>query len=71
MVADDNAVLISNRLPTPLPVVDDVDLRGVQPGALNGVEVVASGRALRTLTDQIALTHAFGLPLATLRRSQG
>ena len=42
-------------------MVDEVDLAGVEPGALVAVEVVAEGRAYRALADPIALTAALQL----------
>jgi Diol dehydratase reactivase ATPase-like domain/DD-reactivating factor swiveling domain len=57
----DDAVLIRNRIPIDIPVVDEVDLSGLEPGALVAVEVVAEGRAYRALADPIALTAALRL----------
>ena len=37
----DDAVLIRNRIPIDVPVVDEVDFGGLKPGALVAVEVVA------------------------------
>jgi hypothetical protein len=54
----DDAVLIRNRIPIDVPVVDEVDLGGLQPGALVAVEVVAGGRAYRAMADPIALSAA-------------
>jgi hypothetical protein len=54
----DDAVLIRNRIPIDVPVVDEVDLAGLEPGALVAVEVVAEGRAYRALADPIALSAA-------------
>ena len=61
----DDAVLIRNRIPIDVPVVDEVDLTGLESGALVAVEVVAEGRAYRALADPIALTAAL-----CLRQSQ-
>jgi cell division ATPase FtsA len=61
IAAQDDAVLIRNRIPIDVPVVDEVDLAGVEPGALVAVEVVAEGRAYRALADPIALTAALQL----------
>ncbi len=57
----DDAVLIRNRIPIDVPVVDEVDLSGLEPGALVAVEVVAQGRAYRALADPIALSAAMQL----------
>jgi hypothetical protein len=57
----DDAVLIRNRIPIDVPVVDEVDLRGLEPGAVVAVEVVAEGRAYRALADPIALAAALQL----------
>jgi hypothetical protein len=57
----DDAVLIRNRIPVDVPVVDEVDLRGLEPGAVVAVEVVAEGRAYRALADPIALSAALHL----------
>jgi hypothetical protein len=57
----DDAVLIRNRIPIDVPVVDEVDLDGLEPGALVAVEVVAEGRAYRALADPIALAAALRL----------
>ncbi|BBY27482.1 diol dehydratase reactivase ATPase-like domain-containing protein [Mycolicibacterium sediminis] len=62
LVADDDAVLIHNRIPIDLPIVDEVDLTGLAMGACVAVEVVERGRAYRALTDPIALSATFGLP---------
>lgn len=60
VVAQDDAVLIRNRIPVDVPVVDEADV-DVAPGALIAVEVVAEGRAYRALADPIALTAALRL----------
>jgi hypothetical protein len=57
----DDAVLIRNRIPIDVPVVDEVDLHDLEPGALVAVEVVAEGRAYRALADPIALSAAMHL----------
>jgi hypothetical protein len=61
IAAQDDAVLIRNRIPIDVPVVDEVDLRGLEPGAVVAVEVVAEGRAYRALADPIALSAALQL----------
>lgn len=61
LAAQDDAVLIRNRIPIDVPVVDEVQLDGLRPGALVAVEVVAEGRAYRALADPIALSAALQL----------
>ena len=61
IAAQDDAVLIRNRIPIDVPVVDEVDLNGLEPGALVAVEVVAEGRAYRAMADPIALCVALEL----------
>ncbi|AIY49859.2 diol dehydratase reactivase ATPase-like domain-containing protein [Mycolicibacterium fortuitum] len=61
LAAQDDAVLIRNRIPLVVPVVDEVMLDGLNPGALVAVEVVAEGRAYRALADPIALCAALEL----------
>lgn len=61
IAAQDDAVLIRNRIPADVPVVDEVDLAGLASGALVAVEVVAEGRAYRALADPIALSAALRL----------
>ncbi|MGV9798472.1 diol dehydratase reactivase ATPase-like domain-containing protein [Mycobacterium sp. NPDC003449] len=58
LAAQDDAVLIRNRIPVDVPVVDEVTLDGLRPGVLVAVEVVAEGRAYRALADPIALSAA-------------
>lgn len=66
LAAQDDAVLIRNRIPIDVPVVDEVDLAGLAPGATVAVEVVAEGRAYRAMADPIALSAALGLAPALL-----
>ena len=61
LAAQDDAVLIRNRIPVDVPVVDEVDLDGLQRGVTVAVEVVAEGRAYRAMADPIALSAALGL----------
>ena len=67
LVAQDDAVLIRNRIPFDVPVVDEADV-DVPPGALIAVEVVGQGRAYRAMADPIALTAALELPVDRLRQ---
>ncbi|MGE0777118.1 diol dehydratase reactivase ATPase-like domain-containing protein [Mycolicibacterium sp.] len=66
LAAQDDAVLIHNRIPVDVPVVDEVDLDGLEPGALIAVEVVEEGRAYRAFADPIALSAALHLPPSAL-----
>ncbi|ORA34678.1 diol dehydratase reactivase ATPase-like domain-containing protein [Mycobacterium aquaticum] len=61
IAAQDDAVLIGNRIPIDIPVVDEVDVAGLAPGVLVAVEVVPEGRAYRALADPIALCAALEL----------
>lgn len=61
IATQDDAVLIRNRISIDVPVVDEVTLDGVEPGALIAVEVVAEGRAYRAMADPIALCVALEL----------
>ncbi len=67
IAAQDDAVLIGNRIPSDVPVVDEVDLDGLEPGALIAVEVVAEGRAYRAMADPIALCVALELGTDRIR----
>lgn len=67
VVAQDDAVLIRNRIPVEVPVVDEADVAGLAPGALVAVEVVEEGRAYRAMADPIALSAALRLPPESLR----
>ena len=61
LVAGDEGVLVANRLPGGLPVVDQVDDNAAAACQLLGVEVRAPGHALRLLADPVALGARFGL----------
>ncbi len=66
VAAQDDAVLIRNRIPVDVPVVDEADVEGLAPGALVAVEVVEEGRAYRAMADPIALSAALQLPPGNL-----
>ena len=66
VVAQDDAVLIRNRIPVDIPVVDEAEVSGLERGVLIAVEVVEEGRAYRAMADPIALTAVLGLPLDAL-----
>ena len=61
LVAGDEGVLVANRLPGGLPVIDQVDADAAAACELLGVEVRAPGHALRLLADPVALGARFGL----------
>jgi hypothetical protein len=66
VAAQDDAVLIRNRIPVDVPVVDEADVDGLAPGALVAVEVVQEGRSYRAMADPIALSAALRLPADSL-----
>lgn len=61
LTANDEAVLVSNRLATPVPVVDDVDVEQVLAATLVAVEVREGVSPLQRLTDPFWLADVFGL----------
>ena len=61
VTANDEAVLVSNRLSAPLPVVDDVDVIPLLAATSVAVEVRQGVAPLQRLTDPFWLTDAFGL----------
>lgn len=67
IAAQDDAVLIRNRITIDVPVVDEVDVDGLEAGALVAVEVVAEGRAYRAMADPIALCVALDLGWERIR----
>jgi hypothetical protein len=62
--ADDDAVLIGNRLPQRMPVVDGVDVSVIVPGERIAIEVAAQSC---TLADPYALVSTFELGRVTLQ----
>ncbi len=66
LAAEDDAVLIANRIPVRVPVVDEADTHLLEPGVLVAVEVVEEGRAYRSLADPIALAAALRIDPAEL-----
>jgi hypothetical protein len=62
LAAGDEGVLIANRLPPGLPVIDQVDVARVAAFPLVAVEVRPAGQPLALLADPVALAAAFGLP---------
>jgi len=55
LVAGDEGVLVSNRLPAGLPVIDQVDASAAAASELLAVEVRPPGHTLSLLTDPVAL----------------
>ena len=65
LVAGDEGVLVANRLPGGLPVIDQVDADAAAACRLLAVEVRPPGHTLRVLADPVALGARLGLdPLA-------
>jgi hypothetical protein len=61
LVAGDEGVLVANRLPAELPVIDQVDAAAAAACQLLAVEVCRPGHALSLLTDPVALGSRLGL----------
>jgi hypothetical protein len=61
LVAGDEGVLIANRVPAGLPVIDQVDVTAVSGCELVAVEVRPPGQPLTLLADPVALAAAFSL----------
>ena len=61
LTANDEAVLVSNRLRAGLPVVDDVDVERLLSATLVAVEVRQGVAPLQRLTDPFWLADVFGL----------
>jgi hypothetical protein len=61
VMESDEGVLVANRLPVDVPVVDEIDATAVLASELVAVEVAADGRPLRVLTDPLKLRAALGL----------
>jgi hypothetical protein len=61
LVAGDEGVLVANRLPGDLPVIDQVDPAAVAACRLLAVEVRPPGHTLSLLTDPVALGARLGL----------
>jgi len=64
LVAGDEAVLVANRLPGGLPVIDQVDAAAAAACRLLAVEVRPPGHTLRVLADPVALSARLGLDAA-------
>src|SRR6185503_9779221 len=61
VLADDEAVLVANRLPVQLPVVDEVDVEAALRADRLAVETSAQARPLRALPDPLRLGELLGL----------
>jgi diol dehydratase reactivase ATPase-like protein/cobalamin-dependent diol dehydratase reactivating factor len=61
LTAGDEAVLIANRLGSPVPVLDQVDIAAASGCPLLAVEVRPPGQPLTMLTDPVALGAALRL----------
>jgi hypothetical protein len=61
LVAGDEGVLVANRLPSGLPVIDEVDAASAAGCELLAVEVRPPGRTLTLLSDPVALGARFHL----------
>jgi hypothetical protein len=61
LVAGDEGVLVANRLPGGLPVIDQVDATAAAACQLLAVEVRPPGHTLSLLTDPVALGARLGL----------
>ncbi len=61
LVEDDEAVLLANRLPAGVPVVDEVDVAVVLAAERVALEVAAAGQPMQVLTDPLKLRTALGL----------
>ena len=61
LVAGDEGVLVANRLPGELPVIDQVDADQAAACLLLAVEVRRPGHTLRLLADPVALGARLGL----------
>ncbi len=61
LLAGDEAVLVSRRLTTDVPVLDQVDTALASTARLLAVEVAAPGRPARRLSDAVHLASVLGL----------
>jgi hypothetical protein len=61
LVAGDEGVLIANRIPSRLPVIDQVDAAAAAACERLAVEVQPPGHSLRLLADPVALAARLGL----------
>jgi len=61
VAAEDDAVLISNRIPLHVPIVDEADVDDLRPGEIIALEVAEPGARVQVLSDPVALVAAFRL----------
>lgn len=62
ILGNDDAVLVANRLSTPVPIIDEVSrVDAVPVGMLAAVEVAGPGQSIRTLSNAYGLATIFGL----------
>lgn len=62
VLAQDDAVLVANRIPVAIPIVDEVGAVERVPLVMSAaVEVALPGRTIRTLSDSYGLATVFGL----------
>jgi hypothetical protein len=61
LLEDDEGVLVANRLPGDIPVVDEVPVAAVLAAGRVALEVARDGRTLQVLTDPLKLATALGL----------
>ena len=71
LVAGDEGVLVANRLPGDLPVIDQVDVAAAAACSLLAAEVRPPGHTLSLLTDPVALGARLGLADAETRDAVG
>jgi len=68
ILGNDDAVLVVNRLDTPIPVIDEVSrIEAVPLGMPAAVEVAAPGRPIRTLSNAYGLATIFELDASATR----
>lgn len=68
ILANDDAVLVANRLDTVVPVIDEVSRIDALPlGMLAAVEVAAPGNSIRTLSNAYGLATIFDLDAAATK----
>lgn len=61
LLADDEAVLVGNRLGADVPVVDEVDIDAVLASKMVAVEIAEPDATLRSLADPLRLMTLLGL----------
>lgn len=61
LAGGDDAVLISNRLPVDIPIIDEASVGELVEGERVAIEVAPEGQAIRRLSDPLALMYALEL----------